>query len=158
MYTTAESLIEKYGRPHLINLTVKEPTGFDTEPDLTTINREIGRVDGIIDGYLRGRHALPLTEVPPELEGYAQDLVIARLYGCLPDRTIPEDVSRAAKESMAWLRDIQKGLATLSVAELPPAGSGGESVSPGESGFIRTNKQVSDRIFNDAVLDRFTGR
>lgn len=154
MYTTLEILIDKYGVQHLINLTIKEPTGEETEPDLTVIAREISRVDGIIDGYLRSRYTLPLSEVPPELAGYAEDMAIARIYGCMPERTVPEDVTRAAKEAVAWLRDVQKGLATLSIATLPPASTG----EPGTTGFFKTNKTKADRIFSDSVLDRFTGR
>ena len=155
MYTTPEILIDKYGVQHLINLTIKEPTGEETEPDSTVIEREISRVDGIIDGYLRSRYTLPLSEVPPELAGYAEDMAIARIYGCMPERTVPEDVTRAAKEAVAWLRDVQKGLATLSIATLPPASTGTE---PGATGFFKTNKTKADRIFSDSVLDRFTGR
>ncbi|NJD38445.1 MAG: DUF1320 domain-containing protein [Geobacter sp.] len=155
MYTTAEILIDKYGKRHLIYLTIKEPDGTETEPDYTVINREISRVDGIIDGYLRSRYTLPLSEVPPELAGYAEDMAIARIYGCMPERTVPEDVTRASKEATAWLRDVQKGLASLSVAELPPASTGGE---PGATGFFKTNKTAADRIFDDVTLNRFTGR
>lgn len=155
MYTTAEILIEKYGNQHLIYLTIKEPTGAETAPDFTVINREIGRVDGTIDGYLRQRYTLPLAEIPTELAGYAEDMAIARIYGCMPERSVPEDVARAAKEAVAWLKDIQKGLATLSVATLPPASSGDE---PGSTGFFRTSKRPEDRIFSDTTLDRFTGR
>ena len=155
MYTTPDILIDKYGNQHLIYLTIKEPDGEETEPDLTVINREIGRVDGIIDGYLRGRYTLPLAEIPPELAGYAEDMVIARIYGCMPERTVPEDIVRGAKEATAWLRDVQKGLATLSVATLPLASSGD---GPGSTGFFRTNKTAADRIFSDSTLDRFTGR
>lgn len=155
MYTTPEILIDKYGVQHLINLTIKEPTGEETEPDSTVIEREISRVDGIINGYLRGRYALPLPEIPPELAGYAEDMSIARIYGCMPERTVPEDITRAAKEAVAWLRDVQKGLATLSIETLAPAGSASE---PGTTGFFRTNKTKADRIFSDSVLDRFTGR
>lgn len=154
MYTTAETLIEKYGVDLLIALTIKRPTGEETEPDMTVINREISRVDGIIDGYLRSRYTLPLSEVPPELAGYAEDMAIARIYGCMPERTVPEDVTRASKEATAWLRDVQKGLASLSVAELPPASTG----EPGATGFFKTNKRSEDRIFSDSVLDSFTGR
>ncbi|MDK9716737.1 MAG: DUF1320 domain-containing protein [Trichlorobacter sp.] len=155
MYTTAEILIEKYGVDHLINLTIKRPTGEETEPDYTVINREISRVDGIVNGYLRSRYALPLSEVPPELAGYAEDMAIARIYGCMPERTVPEDVTRAAKEAVAWLRDVQKGLATLSIETLPPASTGAE---PGTTGFFKTNKTSADRIFSDSVFDSFTGR
>lgn len=155
MYTTPESLTLKYGNQHLIYLTIKELTGDEISPDLILLDREIGRVDGIIDGYLRGRYTLPLAEIPPELAGYAEDMVLARIYGCMPERSVPEDVVRAAKEAVAWLRDIQKGLATLSVATLPPAHSGDE---PGATGFFKTSKRVEDRIFSDTTLDRFTGR
>jgi len=155
MYTTPEILIEKYGTQLLIGLTIKEPDGTETAPDLAVINREIGRVNGIIDGYLRGRYTLPLSEIPPELAGYAEDMAIARIYGCMPERTVPDDLVRAAKEAVAWLKDIQKGLATLSVDTLPLVSSGGE---PGATGFFRTNKTAVDRIFCDSALDRFTGR
>ena len=154
-YTTADNLLDKYGAQLLINLTVKNPTGEETEPDSTVIDREIGRVDGIINGYLWGRYTLPLAEIPPELGGYAEDMAIARIYGCLGERTIPEDIVRASKEAVAWLRDVQKGLAQLSVQTLTPAGSAGE---PGATGFFKTNKTKADRIFSDSVLDRFTGR
>lgn len=153
MYATAESLIAKYGASLLINLTVKEPDGSETGPDLAVMDREIGRTDGVIDGYLRQRYALPLPEVPAELAGYAEDLVIARLYGCIPERTVPEDVSRAAREAVAWLRDIQKGLASLSVASLVPAPS-----ADGQPGFIKVSKRREDRLFDDRTLDTFTGR
>jgi len=155
MYTTPEILIEKYGTQLLIGLTIKEPDGTETAPDLAVINREIGRVNGIIDGYLRGRYTLPLSEIPPELAGYAEDMAIARIYGCMPERTVPDDLVRAAKEAVAWLKDIQKGLATLSVDTLPLVSSGGE---PGATGFFRTSKTAADRIFDDRALDRFTGR
>ena len=156
MYTTPEILIDKYGNQLLINITIKEPDGTETEPDLTVISREIGRVDGIIDGYLRGRYTLPLAEIPTELAGYAEDMAIARIYGCMPERTIPEDVKDNSKAAITWLKDVQKGLATLSVATLPPAATG--SGEAGATGFFKTNKTASDRIFSDSTLDRFTGR
>lgn len=152
MYTTVENLIEKYGKAQLIFLTVKEPSGDETEPDYTVINREISRVAGIIDGYLRNRYTMPLSEVPDELSAYAEDLAIARIYGCLPDRTTPEDVTRNAKAAMEWLRDVQKGVVTLSVATLNAVTAGDE----GGSGFFRTSKTRSDRIFSDDRLDEFT--
>jgi phage gp36-like protein len=155
LYTTPDILIDKYGNQFLINLTIKEPDGTETTPDLTVIDREIGRVDGIVDGYLRGRYTLPLSEIPPELAGYAEDMTIARIYGCMPERSVPEDVARLAKEAVSWLKDIQKGLASLSLDALPPAGASG---SAGSSGFFRTNKTAADRVFSDQALDSFTGR
>lgn len=154
MYTTPEILIGKYGVDLLIRLTVKEFDGTETQPDMAVINREVARVDGTINGYLRGRYTIPLSEIPPELAGAADDMVIDRLYRCMPERTVPEDVTRAAKEAVAWLRDVQKGLATLSIETLPPASTG----EPGTTGFFKTNKTTADRIFSDSVLDRFTGR
>lgn len=153
MYVTAQELIDKYGADLLVNLTIKEPTGNDV-PDQGIIDREIARVTGTIDGYLRNRYILPLSEVPPELAGYAEDMAIARLYSCLPERTVPEDVARNAKAAMDWLKDVQKGNVTLSIATLPPASTG----EPGTTGFFKTSKQSSDRIFSDATLDQFSGR
>lgn len=155
MYITPEILIEKYGVDLLIRLTIKEPTGEETTPDPVALQRCCNRTNGTIDGYLRGRYVLPLSEIPPELAGYAEDITIAHVYGYLPERAVPDDVARTAKEALAWLRDVQKGLAQLSVQTLAPAGSAGE---PGATGFFKTNKTKADRIFSDSVLDRFTGR
>lgn len=153
MYITAQELIDKYGAELIVNLIVKEPTGSDV-PDQAVIDREIVRVTGVIDGYLRNRYSLPLSEVPPELSGYAEDLAMARLYGFLPERTVPEGVAGKAKEAMAWLRDVQKGVATLSIATLPLASNG----ETGSTGFFKTSKKAEDRIFNDTTLNQFTGR
>ncbi len=152
MYCSTDNLVEKYGKQLLIHLTVKDPTGEETEPDYTVISREINRVVGIIDGYLRNRYTLPLDAVPDELAAYAEDLAIARIYGCLPERTAPEDVTRNAKAAMDWLKDVQKGVVILSVATLTPASSGED----GASGFFRTNKKRSDRLFDDERLGPFT--
>lgn len=153
MYTTAEILIDKYGDQLMTFLSSKDPGA--TTPDLTVINREVGRVDGIIDGYLRNRYTLPLSQVPTEMAGYAEDIAIARLYRCFPERSVPEDVTKAEKAALEWLKDIQKGPVTLSVEPVAAPSTGGE---PGTTGFFRTSKQTSDRIFSDSTLDRFTGR
>jgi len=151
MYTTADILIGKYGNDLMVFLSSKVPGA--TTPDRTVIDREVGRVDGIIDGYLRNRYTLPLSRVPVEMAGYAEDIAIARLYRCFPERVVPDDVTKAEKAALEWLRDVQKGLVVLSV-EPVQAASGGD---PGTTGFFRTSKQTTDRIFNDTTLDRFTG-
>lgn len=153
MYTTAEILIDKYGDQLMTFLSSKDPGA--TTPDLTVINREVGRVDGIIDGYLRNRYTLPLSQVPTEMAGYAEDIAIARLYRCFPERTVPEDVTKAEKAALEWLKDIQKGLVTLSVEPVAAPSASGE---PGTTGFFRTSKRPEDRLFSDSTLDKFTGR
>ena len=153
MYTTTDILIGKYGDQLMIFLSSKTPGA--TTLDRTVIDREVGRVDGIIDGYLRNRYTLPLSKVPTELAGYAEDIAIARLYRCFPERSVPEDVTRAEKAALDWLKDVQKGLVVLSVEPVQAPTSGGDT---GTTGLFRTSKQVSDRIFSDSTLDKFTGR
>lgn len=149
-YVTLDTLVGRFGEQLLIRLTDDRNLGA---VDQEKVDRATAAANGSIDGYLRERYTLPLPEVPPELATAAEDLAMERVYAGNPERETPKDVKDRAAAAMTWLRDIKKGLATLSVATLPPApGTTGET----GGGFIRTNKTKADRIFTDDKLNSYT--
>jgi phage gp36-like protein len=154
IYTTQAAVIERFGENLLTRLTVENPTE-ESVVETNVLDKAITAVDGLISSFLRDKYTLPLSEVPPELEDCAQNLVLEKIYSGKPERETPKNVTDRAAAAMTWLKDIKKGLASLSVATLAPApGTNSET----GSGFFRTSKKVSDRIFSDTVLDSFTGR
>lgn len=154
IYTTQAAVIERFGENLLTRLTVENPDG-ESVVDTNVLGKAITAVDGLVSSFLRDKYTLPLSEVPPELEECAQNLVLEKVYAGKPERETPKDVKDRAAAALSWLRDIKKGLASLSVEGLPPApGTNGET----GSGFFRTSKKKSDRIFSDSVLDSFSGR
>lgn len=149
-FCSLEDLKIRFGELLLVRLTDDNGLGVIDEAKTAPAVRGI---QGEAEGFLRSVYALPLTEVPPELQTAAEDMVLERIYSNKPERETPKDVKDRAAAARSWLEKIKKGLATLSVATLSPApGSSNEN----GSGFFKTSKKKSDRIFSDDKLNSFT--
>lgn len=99
------------------------------EKDLRELTDELGAVinDGVldsaladasdlIDGYLRGRYALPLLDVPRSLVLMACTIAMYNLQQLRPVNDL-EDARNRYKDIVAQLRDISQGKAQLALSD-----------------------------------------
>jgi phage gp36-like protein len=126
MYNTLEK-IKKLRIPEslLIQLTDDADLGVvDTE----TIDGVIVAGDALIDSYLRGRLALPLSPVPDLIPELALDIYAYGLYSLKPAFEVPKTIADRYSAAVATLKLIQKGDVKLGAAEIEtPAAPGASS-------------------------------
>lgn len=121
MYCSTTALSARFGALLLTRLTDDNGLGVIDE---TKVTPAITAIESEIDGYLRGRYPLPLSSVPAELTGYAEDMILERIYSGKPERETPKDVKDRAAAARSWLRDLKAGRAELNLPiETVPAAS-----------------------------------
>ena len=127
-YTTLAALTARFGADMLTRATDRAavPTGAI---DSAVVAKAIADAQAVIDGYLAGRYALPLADVPPLVAALAEDVAIWKLHPYDPDPKVKADYDAA----MRALRDIAAGTIRLPLAGAEIAGSGS------------TGAQVTDR-------------
>jgi len=150
-FCTLSGLQTRFSELLLVRLTDDNSLGVIDESKVTAA---ITGIQGEVEGYLRQIYTLPLSELPPELQTAAEDMVLERIYSGKPERETPKDVKDRAADARSWLKDVKKGLTQLSVATLPAAP--GSNTETGK-GFFKVSKRKSDRIFSDDKLNSFTG-
>lgn len=117
-YATRQMMIDSYGEQMLVMLTdrAEEPTG---EIDEVVLGRALAGADARIDGFLKGRYLLPLTETPPLIAEIALAIAIRKLHRHSPN----DEIKDAHKEAMSMLDRIGDGRVRLDVAGIEPATS-----------------------------------
>ncbi len=115
MYTSLEQLQDRYGERMLILLTDRGEVATDAI-DVDVITRALTDSDAMIDGFLKDRYVLPLSETPPLLADIAQMIAIWKLHRHSPDEKIEKDY----KEALAFLDRIASGKVRLPVAGVEP--------------------------------------
>lgn len=122
-YITLDQLTDRYGERLLVQITDRAapPVG---SVDTAVVNRALADTDAVIDGYLAGRYALPLAEVPPLLTDLGQAIAIYKLHMFEPDPKIAQDY----KDALASLDRIAKGVIRLPVTGIEPESSGASGV------------------------------
>lgn len=122
-YITLDQLTDRYGERLLVQITDRAapPVG---SVDTAVVNRALADTDAVIDGYLAGRYALPLAEVPPLLTDLGQAIAIYKLHMFEPDPKIAQDY----KDALAGLDRIAKGVIRLPVTGIEPESSGASGV------------------------------
>lgn len=122
-YATQAELEDRYGERMLIQLTDRAtpPAGV---VDAALVAAQLANTDAVIDGYLLGRYALPLAEVPPLLADLAQAITIYKLHPYAADPKIEQDY----KDAVAMLGRVAKGEVRLPVDGVEPEGSGAAGV------------------------------
>jgi phage gp36-like protein len=113
------------------------------------VNQAIADADALIDGYLGGRHSLPLDPVPSLITKLAVDISIYNLYARKIDTELPKAVSERYQNAMKVLDQIQKGMVTLGVGNEVSGAS-----ATGGTGTYRSNKTNDDRIFPKDELEK----
>lgn len=140
-YATQTGLVDRYGEAMLIALTDRAaiPTGF---VDAGVVSRALAEADALIDGYLAGRYALPLSAVPPVLVPLAEAIAIYSLHITEPEAKIRADYEAAIKR----LAEIARGTIILKDA------AGVEPAAPGTAGVQITDRE---RAFTPDTLKGF---
>lgn len=139
-YATQAQLVERYGQSMLLDLTDRaEPPAGAIDP--AVVDRALADTDALIDGYLKGRYALPLASTPPLLRDLALSIAVYKLHRNVASEKIRQDY----EDAMRSLREIASGAVRLDVAGTEPAGSGATGV--------RTNDR--ERPFTEDNLKGF---
>lgn len=129
MYATAQDMIDRYGLPHMVQLSdVNMPlTGAVVN---TVVEARLADASAEIDGYLAGRMATPVAAPPAMLRLLCCRIAHALLVGA----DISEADQADLKDARAYLRDVAAGKISLtqpSAAE-PLPGVGPVLFSPGD--------------------------
>jgi phage gp36-like protein len=103
-YTDLARLTARYGADMLIRVTDRAEIATG-QIDESVVTKACDDAMALIDGYLAGRYALPLDEVPPLVSALAEDIAIWRLHAYDPDPKLKADFEAA----MRSLRDISDG-------------------------------------------------
>lgn len=136
-YAAQTDLEDAFGADEVLQLADR---GGDGVADSGFVAAVLGRADSVIDGYVSGRYALPISPVPPALKAAA--CVLARYW--LYDDAAPDRVRQDYEDVLAWLKDVAGGKALL---QLPVAGIAASAGSPAWD--------APDRIFTFDTLGYF---
>lgn len=143
-YSVLADVLARLPYENLVQLTDDEQAGT---VNLSRVMDAIADADALIDGYLRGRHSLPLAIPAPALvRKLSVDLAIYHLYSRRLELVMPESMLERHKNATKALERIQSGTITLTAADKS------DIPAPGE---YRTQKTASDRVFSRTVLSRF---
>ncbi|ODR93528.1 hypothetical protein AUC70_11730 [Methyloceanibacter stevinii] len=122
-YTTQAILAERFGERSLVDLTDRAVPATGVV-DADVIDRALADADAVIDGYLKGRYSLPLSETPPLLVDIASAIAFYKLHVRSPDEKVKDDYN----DALAKLKDISRGVIRLPVEGIEPAASGDAGV------------------------------
>lgn len=116
-YATRTDLENRYGADEVGQREDALPAG--------AVDLALADADGLIDGYLAGRYALPLSSVPDALVRVAA--AIAR-YNLLGD-SATERAQMDYKDAIAWIKDVQAGRVLLDGVPTPAGAAPGATVA-----------------------------
>ena len=122
-YAVLTDIQEQVPADVLLRLTDDEDAGA---VDADRLDAAIAWADGRIDAYVGTRYPVPLNPVPETVTGLSVDLAVYRLYS--RRAAVTDDVERAYKDAIAFLRDVAAGRATL--GEDDPDGTPSEANAP----------------------------
>lgn len=123
-YASLEDLVERAGLDEIVQVADRDD---DLIPDPEVIAAALQHADNLVNGYLAGRYALPLAQVPDLLRTWATAIARYHLHRAGP----PDYVTADFKDAMLALRDVQRGAISLPLAGggEPDAGSQGDHLS-----------------------------
>lgn len=131
-YSSLQLLTDRYGAQMLLDLTDRADVATG-QIDTAIVDAALAGADALIDGYLQGIYALPLSPVPALISDLATVITIWRLHIGIPGEKIAKDYEDALKR----LAQISAGTIKLGVAgiETPGAGATGVQVVDRERPF-----------------------
>lgn len=152
MYITVEELFHDVPKQEAVNLCndedrnekgESEPNGWDlsdaNDVIVLRLNKAITDSAEEIDGYLRKRYSLPLTETPERIKKLCKGITRYNLFSRRMVE-IPETVLKQYQELRAELEQIRSGEMVLDI-EMQQ--------------IYMTNKTAEDRVFTSEELSRF---
>ena len=107
-YITKADLIARFGRDELTQLTDRDRSGVI---DDLALDAAIADAGGLIDSYIGGRYALPISQPVPILTRYAGDLVRYFLF----DDRATDEVIRRYDDVVAYLGKVSSGKVQLGI-------------------------------------------
>lgn len=122
-YATLDLLTDRFGEQLLIQLTDRAAPATGAVV-AGVVDRALADTDAVIDGFLLGRYALPLADVPPLLVDLALAIAIYKLHIYQPEAKIEQDY----KDALTTLDRIGRGVVKLPVDGVEPEGSGAAGV------------------------------
>lgn len=133
-YCTVDDLESRFGFDELVELTDDDNTGAI---DNQEVNNAIEDASRLIDSYLGGRYALPLSSVPQVLVRICAD--ITRYY--LFDSAVTEAVEKRYNDASAFLKSVAKGDVRLGLSETDETAATDDQIEivSSDSVFSRAN-------------------
>ena len=120
-YLTTADLVARFGAVQLALIADRDNNGVADEPVLA---RAIDDAEAVVNLFVRGRYALPLSPVDPAIAVIVGDLARRNLYGDATD--VPDSVIDADKAARRQLELIAKGdvkLTSSPASSSEPAGA-----------------------------------
>lgn len=119
-YCTLAELVERYGERMLLDLSFRGDAAPE-EPDAALFARAIAGADALIDGHLKVRYLLPLSEVPAIVRDLSLTISIYRAHA----EVVPDKIRKDYEDALKLCAQISTGAVKLDVAGAEPPGSGG---------------------------------
>jgi len=150
MYCTIDNLHKRLPKSLIVKLIDDERVHTDsfTLEMTERIDEVVTAADGIIDSYLQGHYAVPLSTVPIIINEIATDIAVYKLYKRRPGTEIPSDIVDDYKAAEKRLEKIQSGKINLGI----PEASGGDEETKSKGRDYRVSKKR--RYFDRSTLDR----
>ncbi len=112
MYATLADILEQVAEAELISLT--DDAQLEAI-DQTVIDRAIANAMTLIDAHCGDRYTVPFNPVPPLVRMYAVDLAVYNLYSRRTHVPMPEVIGERQKQTLSFLRQVQKGDASIGI-------------------------------------------
>jgi len=123
-YSTQSDIEKRLSDGELVSLADLDG---DSAADADVIARSIEDADSLIDSYVRTRGLdVPLSPVPSSVRQASVTLAIYFL--ALGRRSVSEDLQKAHDDTLAWLRDLAAGKATLGIDTAHTSGEPAQGV------------------------------
>lgn len=142
-YSVLEDIQIRISENILIQLTDDTDSGA---VDSSKVEAAVEWADEIIDGYIRGRYTLPLTEIPGLIRNISVDLAIYRLYTRRMTADIPESITNIFKSSLKILSDIQTNKVSIGINEVQ---------TPKSKPTYTFRTTLNQQIFSKDLLDSY---
>lgn len=120
-YLTTSDLVARFGAAQLALIADRDNDGVADEPVLA---RAIDDAGSVVDLFVRGRYALPLSPVDPAIAVIVGDLARRFLYGDateVPDSVI--DADKAARRQLELIARGEVKLTSAPASSSEPAGA-----------------------------------
>lgn len=128
-YATLDDIRKQIRETELIGLTDENDLG---SVDTTKVDNALEASTAEIDGYLGGRHDLPLATVPPILKKLCADIAIFNLYSL--GHGPPESRQLLYDNAIAFLTKVSEGKISLGAED--PEGTGSVDTPAVSSGDL----------------------
>lgn len=143
MYCTLEDLNTVVSQNDLVVMTNDSPTARTVDEGF--LQDVIADASAFIDGYIRGRYALPFENVPTAVRSLCKELTYCALRGrrIVDNPTLSEQLRLRRKAVVDELEKIQSGIVKLDV------GKTGESAPL----YVRVSEKTA--LFPEQLLSTF---